>query len=662
MHPQSTRRVLLCTLLLIALNLLLAARLFGVEYSAYRASIEGTFIALARIMAKFPGEWKWWPFWCAGMPYEDAYVPFSHMLVAAFSLLTGFSAARAFHIVSAAVYVLSAPAVFWMALTLSRRLAASFFASLAYSLVSFCALLVPAIRADAGGALALRRLHVLVYWGEAPHTLALALVTVAVVCFARAVTDGGVKWKILAGIVSAAIALSNPFGIVALGVALLCWLAAFEPRPLWKPVLTFSAIAALSYCWAAPWLSPSLIRAIRANSSNVGGDYRYTAVTWVVLATLACGYVVLWLAMRRLSALPHVRFFVLYAWVFAAIVGAWYAWGVALLPQPSRYQLEADLALPLAVVFAAAALCARFPLRVRYALGGAVALAFALQTVHSVGYSRNLIRAADRDRMVEYKISTWMDEHRPGQQAFISGSTSFLYNVFTDNPQLHGGHEQFGLNRLIPIVAYTIYFGTNAGDRDADYSIFWLKAFGAHAISVSGPNGAEYYKAFAHPRKFDGVLPLLWRDGDDSIYEVPSRSPSLAHVIPAAAVVTRAPRHGLDIEPSARYVDALDDPQYPPAEFRWKSMSEAQIRATLAPGQLLHVQVTYAPGWEAWSARGTRLRTRRDGLGLMVIEPDSPGDLAVSLRYTGGREALFMRLLSALAMLAAFVYAWFGRR
>jgi hypothetical protein len=82
-------RVLLSVLVLAAVNLIIAAPLFGVEYSAYNGSIEGTFIAIARVMAQHPGDWKWWPLWNAGMPFENSYLPLLHWMVAAFSLLTG---------------------------------------------------------------------------------------------------------------------------------------------------------------------------------------------------------------------------------------------------------------------------------------------------------------------------------------------------------------------------------------------------------------------------------------------------------------------------------------------------------------------------------------------------------------------------------------------
>jgi hypothetical protein len=652
--------VLLCVLVLLIVNLTIAAPLFGVEYSAYNGSIEGTFIAIARVMAAHPGEWKWWPLWNAGMPFENAYLPLLHWMVAAFSAVTGLSAARSFHIVTAGLYVSSAGAVFWMALAVSRKLAASFVAALAYSCFSVSALLVPAIRADAGGALNLRRLHILVYWGEAPHTLALALLPVAIVCFVHALTTHAVKWKILAGVLAAGVVLSNAFGIVALAVALLCWLLAFRPQPWWKAPSIVAAIGAVSYCWTAPWMSPSMIRAIRTNPT-AGGDLRYTAASWIALGILSGGYMLLWSVLRRAKTTAHVQFFALFGYVFTAIVAAWYVWGVAVIPQPSRYQLEMDLALLLAVVFGGAAILDRLPRRVRSAAVAVVMICLALETVHSVSYARGLIRSVEPGRLSEYRIAKWMDRNRHGERAFIAGSSSFLYNVFTDNPQFQGGHIQFAVNPFIPGMVYQIQSGTNGGARSAEVSVLWLKAFGAHAIAVSGPKSTDAYKAFADPRKFDGVLPLLWREGDDAIYEVPSRSPSLAHVIPAAAVVKRIPIHGLDIEPVVPYVAALDDPQYPLATFQWKGMSAAEIRATVDRGQVIAVQVTYDPGWEAY-ANGRRQPVRGDAIGLMVIDPECHGPCEISLRYTGGKDRVATRAMSLAAMLVAAAFGWLGRR
>jgi hypothetical protein len=630
--------------ILMALNLAIVAKLFTVEFLPYTTSIEGTFIAIPRIMAKYPGAWNWWPFWGAGMPFETTYLPFSHWLVAGFSLLTGTAAPHAFHIVMAAVYAAGAPALFWMAGTFSRRWTASFFAALVYSCVSLSALAVPAIAADAGGALNLRRLQALVYYGESPHTVALALLPLAAVCFARALGSPGMKWKIFAGASAAAVVLSNAFGVVILCAMVACWLLCFPARPWWLRPAIAAATGILTFAWISPWLSPTMLRAIRGSALVTGGDYRYTAATWFALAGLLGGFALLWLVLKRLRAEPYLRFFWLLAYLPTALVLLWYAAGIAVIPQPSRYQLQMDLVLPPALVFTADALLRRAG---RRALTAAVALAgilLSVQAVHCVRYANHLVRAADPETLPEYRLALWMDRNRPGQRAFIGGFASLLYNAVTDSPQVHGFHEQHAVNPLLAIAAFTIYSGMNAGDRDAEYSLFWLKAFGARAVSVSG--------AYARPRKFDGLLPLLWREGDQAIYEVPARSTSLAHVIPAGAVARRTPRHGLDIEPARAYVAALDDPAPPPAAFRWTRMDAAEIHASPAPGQVIAVQVTYAPGWEAFSG-GVRQPVRRDGLGLIVIDPACANPCAITLRYTGGPEGTITRAASLFALLVA---------
>ena len=655
------RRPLLCALVLLLVNVAIVAKLFGVEFLAYPESNEGSFIAIARLLVEHPGQWSWWPYWSGGMPFENSYLPLTHWIVAVFSVLSGFSPARSFHFVAAAVYALGAPALFWMALSLSRRLTASFVAGLAYSCFSLSALIFPAIRVDAQGLLGLRRLQVVSYYGEAPQTLALALLPLAVVCFSRALTTTAVRWKILAGALMGAIVLSNAFGAVTLAIALVSWLLAFRTKPWWKGPAIATAIGILSYCWISPWLSPSMIRAIRTNAPTVEGDYRYTASSWIALAVLVCGYLLLWLILRRAKVAEYLQFFALFGYVPLCIVLGSLGFHATVLPQPSRYHLGMDMALLLPVVFGAAAILDRFPRSVRSAAAALVLAALTLQAAHSAHYARHIIRSIDPAQLVEYQIAKWMDHNRPGERAFIGGSSSFWYNVFTDNPQFHGGHDPSVSNPFFRIPVFTIYSGMNAGERDADYSLLWLKAYGAHAISVSGPNGREYYKPFQRPLKFEGRLPVLWRQGGDVIYEVPSRSPSLAHVIPAAAVPARTPINGLDIGPVEPYVAALDDPRYPLAGFRWTSLSEAEIHARVEPGQVIAVQVTYDSGWKAYD-HGRPLRVRGDSIGLMVIEPDSSGPCDVSLRFTGGTARIVTRALSLAAMLVAAAFAWTARR
>lgn len=636
-----------CTCALLALNAAVVWPLFGVEYSAYTGSIEGTFLAIARLMAKYPGQWDWWPFWMEGMPFENVYLPFSHWVVALFHGVTGYSAARSFHLVTAAVYCAAPATVFWMMQTLHGRTAVSFAAGMAYSVLSPVAVLIPRIAADTGGPFGLRRLRDLAVYGEAPHLFALALLPIAVVAMVKALEGNSRAWQVGAGVAAAAVVLTNAFGMVDLAVAAICWYAVH--RRGWK-VLAATGIAV--YCAVAPWVSPSLIRGLRANAAVSGGDYRYTPMSWVWLGVFVVGF----LAVRRIGGVH--RFFLLLAYVYGFVVLAWYGAGVALVPQPSRYELEMDLAVVLALAAVGGAWLEKMPRRARQSAGGAVFGLLGVLLVHSYGEAREQIRALDPEQASEVRIARWLDEHRPGERAFVPGSASLLFNAITDNPQLHGGHEQHGVNQTVPIAAYTIYSGTNAGERDAAISMLWLRALGVRTVAVVGPRSTEVYKPYANWRKFEGLLPEMWREGDDIIYDVPVRRGSLAHVIPRSAVVERRPVHGLDVAEVERYVDALERVDLPEAAFAWTGLRAASVRAPIAPGQVVSIQITYDRGWEAVSG-GRRQVLRPDGIGQMVLESTCTGDCEFELRFTGGWERVLTRTLSVLAVVAALAWLRF---
>jgi hypothetical protein len=181
--------------------------------------------------------------------------------------------------------------------------------------------------------------------------------------------------------------------------------------------------------------------------------------------------------------------------------------------------------------------------------------------------------------------------------------------------------------------------------------VFWLKAFGNLAVTVPGEKSREFYHPIVHPHKFDGVLPVLWHDEDDTIFGVPQRSHSLAHVVPKGAIATRVPIHGLDIDPVRAYVAALDDATLPLADLTWTSPSHGTIQTAMRPGQVLSVQVSYVPGWRA-KVQGREIPVGKDAIGLMVIEPGCDGPCEVDLAFGPSAEAWICRALSALVSLA----------
>ena len=140
---------------------------------------------------------------------------------------------------------------------------------------------------------------------------------------------------------------------------------------------------------------------------------------------------------------------------------------------------------------------------------------------------------------------------------------------------------------------------------------------------------------------------MLWREDDVTIYSVPQRTPSLAHVVPWESL-TRGP----DVAELRKFVDALDDPSLPAAQMDWRSFRGARIRAVVRPGQVISVQTGYHPGWHA-AANGRSAPVVRDGLGLVAIRPECDGPCDVALDYDGGWEYQLCRAISGLTILAA---------
>jgi hypothetical protein len=638
--------------IILFVNLFIVAKLFRVEYSAYLESNEGSFIAIARQISQHFGDLRWWPLWDCGLPFQNTYLPLLDLLTAAFSRVSGHSPALAYHQLCAAFFVIGPVCLYFMAWRMTRRSGASFLAALAYSLFSPGAWFLPAVRADLGNPLHLRRLQILAYYGEGPYTASLAFLPLAILFLYLAITERRLWHKIAAGFFIAATVLANAFGAVILAAAALSLLAVID-RGRWRRNLwLLLSVAVVSYAVISPLLPPSVIAAIRMNSPTVGGDYRFTLRSLGGLGVLAAGLLALWWSTRRLQA-PVVRFFLLFALVLAGIVWLGLNRKIYILPQPHRYQVAMEMALALLAVFGGTHLLNRFP-RLVSPVVTAFLLVCAFQFRHDLNYAHRLIRSVDITASRPYRVARWMDDHRHGSRVMVSGPYSFWFNDFTDTPQLHGGHDPMLPNVMMRVAIFTIYTGTNAGARDGEIGIAWLKALGAHAIYVPGPQSSGYFQPFANPRKFEGLLPVLWRDGDDTIYDVPARSLSLAHVIPAASAVRDTPSSGLDTAEIERYVQALNDPSLPEAAFLWRNRHSAAIHAQLEPGEAVSVQVTYTPGWRAL-VNGAPQRVGRDGLGLILLEPDCRGPCEITLVYDGGFEwrAACLASLFGLAFVAA---------
>jgi hypothetical protein len=643
-------------LALLALNVYFTKELFTIEYTQYMGSIEAAFISISRYMLDNWRDLSWFPLWYGGIPFQNTYPPLLHAIVAVTAGIFRISPALAHHVITACMYCAGPVSLYFLAVRLSGSRWYGFWAGWLYSIFTPTYYLMKFVRSGMGNQMGLRRLQTLACFGEGPHLTSLALLPLALLSLDVALARRRPVWYFLAAVSMAMIVLSNWLGAVALALAVFAYvLARSKGSDAWNIWGTTAGLAVWAYALACSWIPPSTIRDIRYNAQYVGPyEHVYATLplyaTGLILALLAVKY-----GLHRFQISKPFQFFVLFAILLSAIPLASDWARITIVPQPERYHLEADLAICLLAAFLLKALADKFSARYRIVAAALLLLLTFYPAKLDRRYARRMLKPIDIHRTIEYKNAQWFREHLDGQRVFAAGTISFWLNAFGDTPQFAGGFDQGRVNRVITRVQYQIQSGDGAGERAGEIAKLWLRAYGVHAITVGGPASMEAYKPFLHPDVVAAALPEAWREGDDGIYLVPQRTVSIAHVVARQAVVRDAPVNGLDIRQAQVYVEALEDPKYPAAQFRWTSHHSAEIEAPLGADDLLSVRMTYHPGWHA-AVNGASRKVFGDGLGQLVVEPKCEGPCVVQLVYDGGVEMLTARTVSWSALAGGLIW------
>ncbi len=640
------------SLLLFLLNAWICRELFTIEFIRNLDSNEGVFVSISRFFRENFFDQRWYPFFNCGMPIENAYQPLLPIWAAATGWITGWSVERAFHFVLAFAYCLGPVGLFLFAWEWSASMVTGVAAGLLYSLTSYAQWLIPILRIRLYGHWGPLRLYNLVHYAEDPHNVALSLLPFALLFLWRLAAGRRTNGNFAGAIVfSGAVVATNAFGAVDLAIGALCIILALH-----RGFVPIAVAGVAAYLWITPWLPPSLIGHIGDEQFTSRGLFHSAGEALLIAAAILAVWAALWFLTRRLKDTLD-RFSVFFAILMCALPIGFFAFNLSLVPQGNRYQLELEMALCLLTACIVGVVVRRSNQTIAFTII-AVCMVFAgRQAKHYRDYAKTLILSVDITQTVQHKMVTWLDRNLPGQRAMVAGDTEYLYNILSNNPQLGGGHEPTVPNWMDRVAVYTIYTGANAGARDAEFSIFWMKAFGVQAITVPGEKSREAYHPIANPHKFDGTLPVLWHDEDDTIFAIPQRSRSLAHVIPRDAITRRVPIHGLDIDPAKPYVAALDDSALPEASIQWQGNTHASIAAPMKPEQVISVQVSYVPGWKA-SVQERAVPTYADALGLITIEPGCTGDCRIELSYGVTAEAWVCRALSGMVTLALAAMLW----
>jgi hypothetical protein len=653
-EPVKQRLLLLIYAIgIVWLNAYVVRNLFFVEYTGKVNSIQGIWIAMARMGS---GHWfkpSWWPYWYNGMPFEFTYAPLVPMLTALSAWITGFSAARGLQMVNAMVYCLSPLALFLMAREVTRRAGWSFVAAVVYSLTSASALLLP----DDPWAFSVmrrpRRLYLSLVWDELPHQLGLTMACLAVFFLARAIQNRDRRSYIWAGICVALSLLGSAFGATGLVLLVGCLLVTCETRNFWRNVAGVACCGLLGYLAMCPFLPPSLMQAIRADAS-LFPHMRFTeSSVWTLLAVMAV-FALLWFLSRNWRPW-YIRFFLLFAYLTFIIPFVYQKWGYHFFPQASRYLVELELGLTLLVVFGMALVVDRLPKVLRVVLAMACLYPAYLQTREHRIYAKNDAKSVDITKYIEYKTAKWIDGNLPGWRVQAPGSIWPLLNVFGNNPQFEGGSFPTEPSKFHLRVESEI--GSNR--TKLDLNVLWFQAYGVDALVVPGKKSPEYWQPHDWADLYDGLLPVIWDEEDTKIYQVPRVLRSLAHVVPEAAVVTKEPATMADNGQVRAYMAALDDAGAAPASFSWLDDNHARIHANVGTGQVVSVQVTYHPGWKA-SSGGREVPVSKDALDDMVLKPGA-GEADISLEYDGGFESKLCRAVSVMVLLGGLVLVFWKK-
>jgi len=635
-------------------NLWIVKRLLFAEYINQMYSIEGTHIAVGRHILEHWPDLHWFPLWYGGVPFPNTYLALHPFLVAITAAVFGLSAPHAYHLLTAVFYSLGPVALFFLALKLSGSRWHSFAAAVIYAFSSSSSLLIAKVSHDVGGFWHARRLQALVEYGEGPHIASMTLLPLALLVLIVAFEKRKPWWWAAAALGMAAMALTNWIGAFSYAVAAASWLLVARVEDGWSRWLKVAGLGAWAYAMVCVWLPPSTIRSTLSGESTASGSLAALPRLTATLAGILLFFALWWL-LKRIGASPAVGFSILFLFVMAYLT-LMVEWGaIAILLQADRLHLEMEMAIALAVRLVTKPIIDWSPRRVRVAAACLILLLGVYGAVKFRAFSRKTVHAIDVTRTIEYREAMWVARNFPGQRVLLPGSVGFFLNVFTGQPQLEGGYYQGIVNPFVNDVLYQIRSGDNAGVEEGAIAAMWLKAFGVDAVGVSGPKSEEPYKPYTNPKKFDGVLPEVWRDGDDVVYRVPRRSTSLAHVVRLEDLPARPPVSSLDVDSIRPYLRALDDASRPVAAMAWRNQDTARIAAHLGRGDILSVQVSYHPGWVAF-ANGRSCRVFRDNLGQLAVAPECAGPCQVEIANFGGTEMLLASEISWTAILGGL--AW----
>lgn len=667
-NPLTKRGWLLDAALALAIfagNVGLNTPLFQPGEMPYRDSIEGGYATIARFIAEHPNPWGWNPTAYCGVPTQFTYLPGLPYLAAAASWIwSGLTPAYAHRLITGVAACLVPVTVFLFVVYFSRRRWWAFAAAFAYTLFSPAYGLIGTIQLDKGLFYLPWRLQVLVKYGEGPHTTGMMLMPLALIAAWRVATRPTFARAFVAALAFAVITLINWLAAFATAIAcLLLILAGAGTRKqtgfrAWPVV----ASAGLGYLLASFWLTPTFVRTTLFNWPVDSFNYQFAGEQWISLACLIAAVALMRLLLLKLPDERYLCFVSLCLLAYGWIVIGHYWFKVSTIPESRRYAVEFALFLMLAIV-------ELFRLGIRShnrVVNACVLLPAVLMLYHGKDQAQAYFsdtqakwKTIPQEQTVEYRVAEWLDRQKPAGRVFATGGLRFRMNSWFHLPQT-GGTFESGLRNRMPVRFATDIRtgGASPPEEQGRNAVLQLRAQGVEYVVVHGPGSSEHWKDVKNHRKFEGLLPKVFDDGDDEVFRLPFHS--YAHVVRASELPS-APPVASDVAMLEKFVAAMDDPARPRLAARWQGTNDFRIDGAVPDGMLVSVLITHDSGWSAFQD-GHRLEIERDKMGFMIVHARPGANAGIQLHYGGTIEQRTMAALCALAWIGSFVVLWRARR
>jgi hypothetical protein len=410
------------------------------------------------------------------------------------------------------------------------------------------------------------------------------------------------------------------------------------------------------------WLTPTFVRTTLFNWPVDSFNYKLAEQQWISLACLVVSAVILRLLFLKMRGEVYLCFVTLCALVFGWIVVGHYWFKVSTIPESRRYAVEFALFLLLALVE-----WFRLGLGSRNRVVNAcVVLPALLMLYQGKDQVRNYLtdtqakwKTIPKEQTIEYKVAEWLSQQQPSGRVFATGGLRFRMNAWFHLPQT-GGTFESGLRNRMP-VEFATDIRTGEGsppDEQGRNAVLQLRAQSVEYVVVHGPGSSEHWKDVKNHRKFEGLLPRVFDDGDDEVFRVPFHS--YAHLVRAAELPTAPP-----VRDKAalleNYVAAMDDVSRPRLATRWLGPGDIEIEGPIPAQMLVALRVTHDEGWRAFQD-GRRVEIECDKMGFMVVQAMPAASARIRLHYGGTAEQRVMAGVCSLTWIASLAALWRSRR